>query len=158
LSKTALIIKFLSPIITISGARNWTITPVSGSRNIADPFSLFLAPEIVIFCQFLGPEIVKMSQHISGPRNWHYGSVMGPEIVIMVQFLVQIFVSWTQANRKRKINLNRFWIIDEFNRNKKIPFKQKFSPFYEFLGPETDIMVQFLDPETDVMVQFLAQK
>jgi hypothetical protein len=52
--------------------------------------------------------------------------------------------------------LNRFWIIDEFNRNKKNPFEQKFSPFYEFLGPETDIMVQFLDPETDVMVQFLA--
>ena len=70
-------IKFLSPIITISGARNWTITSVSGSRNIADPFSLFLAPEIVIFWQFLGPEIVKMGQHISGPRNWHYGSVSG---------------------------------------------------------------------------------
>ena len=52
--------------------------------------------------------------------------------------------------------MNRFWIIDEFNRNKKNPFEQKFFPFYEFLGPETDIMVQFLDPETDVMVQFLA--
>ena len=42
---------------------------VSGPRNIADPFSLFLAPEIVILCQFLGPEIMKMGQHISGPRN-----------------------------------------------------------------------------------------
>ena len=52
--------------------------------------------------------------------------------------------------------MNRFWIIDEFNRNKKNLFEQKFFPFYEFLGPETDIMVQFLDPETDVMVQFLA--
>ena len=52
--------------------------------------------------------------------------------------------------------MNRFWIIDEFNRNKKNPFEQKFFPFYEFLGPETDIMVQFLDPETDVRVQFLA--
>ena len=65
----------------------------------------------------------------------------------MVQFLVQIFFSRILANRKRKNNLNRFWIIDEFNRNKKNPFEQ---------GPETGIMVQFLDPETDVMVQFLA--
>jgi hypothetical protein len=81
---------------------------------------------------------------------------LGPEIVIMVQFLVQIFYSRILANRKRKNNLNMFWIIDEFNRNKKNPFKQKFSPFYEFLGPETDIMVQFLGPETDVMLQFLA--
>jgi hypothetical protein len=38
----------------------------------------------------------------------------------------------------RKINLNRNF------------------PFYEFLGPESDIMVQFLYTETDVMVQFLA--
>jgi hypothetical protein len=52
--------------------------------------------------------------------------------------------------------LNRLWIIDEFNRNKKNPFEQKCFPFYEFLGSETDIMGQFLDPETDVMVQFLA--
>jgi hypothetical protein len=51
--------------------------------------------------------------------------------------------------------LNRFWIIEEFNRNKKNPFKQNFFQFYEFLGPETDIMVQFMDPETDIMVQFL---
>ena len=52
--------------------------------------------------------------------------------------------------------MNRFWIIDELNRNKKNPFEQKFFPFYEFVGPETEIMVQFLDPKTDVMVQFLA--
>jgi hypothetical protein len=38
----------------------------------------------------------------------------------------------------------------------KKSIQQKFFTFYEFLGPETDIMVQFLDPETDVMVQFLA--
>ena len=52
--------------------------------------------------------------------------------------------------------MNRFWIIDEFIRSKKNPMEQKFFPFNEFLGPETDILVQFLDPETDVMVQFLA--
>ena len=52
----------------------------------------------------------------------------------------------------------RFWIIEEFHRHKKNPFKQKYFPFYEFLGPETDIMVQLLEPETDVMVQFLAQE
>ncbi len=44
----------------------------------------------------------------------------------------------------------------EFNRTKKNPFEHNFFPFYEFLAPETDIMVQFLEPETDVMVQFLA--
>ena len=49
-----------------------------------------------------------------------------------------------------------FWIIHEFNRHKKNPFEQKYFPFYKFLGPETDIMVQLLEPETDVMVQFLA--
>ena len=49
-----------------------------------------------------------------------------------------------------------FWINDEFNRTKKNPFEHNFFPFYEFLAPETDIMVQFLEPETDVMVQFLA--
>jgi hypothetical protein len=81
---------------------------------------------------------------------------LGPEIVIMVQFLVQIFVSRILANKTRKNNLTRFWIIDEFNRDKKNPFEQKFFPFYEFLGPETDNMVQFLDPETDGMVQLLA--
>ena len=31
-----------------------------------------------------------------------------------------------------------------------------FFPFYDFLAPETDIMVKFLEPETDVMFQFLA--
>ena len=52
--------------------------------------------------------------------------------------------------------MSRFWTICEFNRNKKNPFKQKYVSFYEFLGPETEIMVQLLEPETDVMVQFLA--
>ena len=52
--------------------------------------------------------------------------------------------------------MNRFWNIDEFNRIKKNPFEHNFFPFYEFLAPETEIMVQFLEPETDVMVQFLA--
>jgi hypothetical protein len=45
------------------------ITIKSGPRNIADPYSLFLAQEIMIFCQFLGPEILKMGQLISDPRN-----------------------------------------------------------------------------------------
>ena len=49
-----------------------------------------------------------------------------------------------------------FWINEELNRTKKNPFEHNFFPFYEFLAPETDIMVQFLEPETDVMVQFLA--
>ena len=44
----------------------------------------------------------------------------------------------------------------KFNRTKKNPFEHNFFPFYEFLAPETDIMVQFLEPETAVMVQFLA--
>ena len=52
--------------------------------------------------------------------------------------------------------MNRFWTNDEFDRTKKNPFEHNFFPFYEFLAPETDIMVQFLEPETDVMVQFLA--
>ena len=38
---------------------------------------------------------------------------------------------------------------------KKNPFEHNFFPFYEFLVPETDIMVQLLEPETDVLVQFL---
>ena len=195
-------IKFLSPIITISGARNWTITSVSGSRNIADPFSLFLAPEIVIFWQFLGPEIVKMGQHISGPRNWHYGSVSGarnwhygmrgkhgkpgqhgrlrtwgdclpwqewwwrefmaPDIVSFCQFLGPEIVKMGQhisgprnwhifsvsgpnsfflpefwPTEKEKNNLNKLWMMYEFNRNKKNLF-----------GPESDKMFQFLAPET----------
>ena len=41
---------------------------------------------------------------------------------------------------------------------RKIHLNRIFLPFYEFLGPETDIMVQFLDPETDVMVQLLAPR
>ena len=49
-----------------------------------------------------------------------------------------------------------FFINDEFNRTTKNPFEHNFFPFYEFLAPETDIMVQFLEPETDIMVQFLA--
>ena len=49
-----------------------------------------------------------------------------------------------------------FWINEELNRTKKNPFEHNFFPFYEFLAPETDIMVQFLEPETDVKVQFLA--
>ena len=73
----------------------------------------------------------------------------------MVQILVQFVFSRILVNEKRKNNLKRFWIIDEFNRKKKNPFEQKFFPFSKFLGPETDIMVQFLEPETDVMVQFL---
>ena len=81
---------------------------------------------------------------------------LGPEFVIMVQFLVQIFISSVLANRKRQHNLNRFWFIEEFNRHKKNPFKQKYFPFYEFLEPETNIMVQLLEPETEVMVKFLA--
>ena len=56
---------------------------------------------------------------------------------------------------KEKNNLNRFWIIDEFNRHKKNPFKHKYFPFYEFLGPETEIMVQFLDPEIVIMVEIM---
>ena len=39
---------------------------------------------------------------------------------------------------------------------RKIHLNIIFFPFYEFLAPETDIMVQFLEPEMDVMVQFLA--
>ena len=39
---------------------------------------------------------------------------------------------------------------------RKIHLNIIYFPFYEFLAPETDIMVQFLEPETDVMVQFLA--
>ena len=43
-----------------------------------------------------------------------------------------------------------FWINDEFNRTKKTALKKKI-PFYEFLAPETDIMVQFLGPELVIM-------
>ena len=70
----------------------------------------------------------------------------------MVQFLAQIFFFRILANRKiKKNNLNRFWINDEFNRTKKNPFEHNFFPFYEFLAPETDIMVQFLAPEIVIM-------
>ena len=84
--------------------------------NVSFWLSIFLAPETDVMVQFLGPEIV-----------------------IVVQFLVQIFISSVLANRKRKNNLNRVWIIDEFNRHKKNPFKHKYFPFYEFLGPETEL-------------------
>jgi hypothetical protein len=52
---------------------------VSGPKNIADTLSLFLAPESVIFCQFLGPETDTFRL-----------------------FLVHIVFSRILANRKRK--------------------------------------------------------
>ena len=48
---------------------------------------------------------------------------LGPEIVIMVQFLVQIFFSRILANRKEKNNLHMLWVMHEFNKSKKTPFE-----------------------------------
>ena len=76
----------------------------------------------------------------------------------MVQFLAKKNFFRILAYRKMKNNLNMFWINEELNRTKKNPFEHNFFPFYEFLAPETDIMVQFLEPETDVMFSFWLQK
>ena len=43
------IIKFRSPIMSVSGPRNCTIWSVSGPRIIVAPFLPFLGPEIAVF-------------------------------------------------------------------------------------------------------------
>ena len=40
------------------------------------------------FGQFLGPEIVKIGQHIYGPETDNVLQFLGPELVIRVQLLV----------------------------------------------------------------------
>ena len=78
--------------MTISGPRNCDFLSVSGARNMLTHFYYFwppkmkkindkkMAPETVIFCQLLGPEI------------------MEPETDIMVQFLAPEIVIMGQRN------------------------------------------------------------
>ena len=96
-------------------------------------FSLFI--NITIFCHFsrirFGKTEVKYLSHImsvSGPRNYAdpFSQFCGPETDTFCQFLVSIvFFPGILANRKRKNNLNKLWIIYEFNRNKQNPFEHK---------------------------------
>ena len=53
-----------SNFLSVSGSRNCTILSVYGARNVAEPFSLFLGPEIVTFCHFRGPEIAPYFQFL----------------------------------------------------------------------------------------------
>ena len=57
-TELGIVIKFHSPIMSVSGPRNCTIWSVSGPRIIVAPFLPFLGPEIAVFGLFLGPEVL----------------------------------------------------------------------------------------------------
>ena len=75
--------------MSVSGARNCAFLSVSGSRHIAEPFLLFMVPEIVTFqvsgsriiaepfLLFLGPEIVTFCQ-FQRPEIAPFRQFLGP--------------------------------------------------------------------------------
>ena len=101
--------------VSVSGPRNWPIMPVFGARNYADPFSRILGPETDKFHQFLATEIVSK------------------ETDTFYQFLVSIVFPEFWPIEKEKNNLNKLWILYEFNRNKKTPFEHELTHLKTFL-------------------------
>ena len=58
------------------------------------------------------------------------GQLLGPETDTFRQFLVQIvFFPEFWPIEKEKNNLNKFWIMYEFNRKKKSPFEHRLNDF-----------------------------
>ena len=93
----------------VSLAHNWTYSVSFWAQNHKYGSASFLGPEADIMGQFLGPETDTFPQ-----------------------FLGAIVFSRILANRKRKNNLNMFWIMYDFNRNKKNPFEQILAHFKVF--------------------------
>ena len=85
-------------------------------------------------------------------------SFWGQKLSLWFSFWFKYFCSRILADRKRKNNLNRFWIIDEFNRNKKNPFEQKFFYFMNFWAQKLTLWFSFWTQKLTLWFSFWPQK
>jgi hypothetical protein len=117
-----------------------------------------LGPETDKFCQFLGPEIVKMGQHSFWAKTLTLWVSFGAQkLTLLKRDILCLTDSCLAEEREHYREAKWTWTIITTTKIIKW-YMYKFVFWKKQLGPETVKMYQFLGPETDPYCQFSEPK